>query len=216
MISSSYDLEHGLISKHNKKCLIVGIDEVGRGALAGPVYAAAVCMYFDNCLKGKIKENIIINDSKKLTFRRRINSYNWLLKNIYTYGIGSASVEEINKYGITSATVSVFNRAVVDLMDKTKNRVDYVLIDGNKYLSDGLNVNCVKQTIKGGDGKVMSISAASIIAKVTRDNYMKNLASNKNFTYYRWDKNKGYGTKEHIEAIKKFGITTHHRQWGNK
>lgn len=177
-------------SSHN---LIVGIDEVGRGPLAGPVYAAAVCL----------KKPIIgLNDSKKLSSKIREKLFVEIQENAFI-GIGLASVEEIDKINILQASLLAMQRAYLAL----EINADLVLIDGNK--APKISANEI-QTIIGGDAKIPSISAASIIAKVTRDRLMNDLS--RKFPYYLWDKNAGYGTKAHLDAIEKYGICQHHRK----
>ena len=159
--------------------VLAGVDEVGRGSLIGPVYAAAVIL-------NKSINTKILKDSKSLSKNKR--------KEISTY---------IKKNSILQASLLAMKRAII----KLKKKPSLVLIDGNK-LPDIKNYN-LKYIIKG-DQKIPSISAASIIAKVSRDKLMTTLS--KNFQNYGWDTNSGYGTKEHLKAIKKFGITKYHRK----
>lgn len=212
MISPNYELEHRLKKRYGGDAVIVGIDEVGRGALAGPVCTAAVCMHVDNLLKSKIDKPCIINDSKKLSEKKRLETHEWLIPSVHSYGVGYSSVEEIDEKGIISATVSAFNRAIVQLQKQHDHRIQVLLIDGPNYLLDGLSTDCKKEAIIGGDSQILSISAASIIAKVSRDKYMTNLSNHENYQNYRWDKNKGYGTKSHRTAIQKYGPTLQHRK----
>ena len=177
------------------KKIIAGVDEVGRGSLIGPVYAAAVILN-KNINKKKLK------DSKKLSKRNREILEKYIKKNS-SWAIGSASLNEIEKLNILNASLLAMKRAII----KLKKKPTLVLIDGNK-LPKMKNYK-LKSIIKG-DQKVSEISAASIIAKVSRDRLVGNLS--KNFKKYNWSKNAGYGTKEHIAAIKKFGITKHHRK----
>ena len=177
------------------KKIIAGVDEVGRGSLVGPVYAAAVI------LKKKLNKNKL-KDSKKLTKRNREILEKYIKKNSY-WSIGSASLQEIEKFNILNASLLAMKRAII----KLKKKPSLVLVDGNKLPNiKNYKINFV---IKG-DQKIPSISAASIIAKVTRDKMISNLG--KNFKDYNWNKNYGYGTKEHIKAIKRLGITPHHRK----
>ena len=171
---------------------IVGIDEAGRGPLAGPVVAAAVIMPFD--LKG-------VADSKKLSAKKR----EFLFKQIIEIGkvaVGFASVEEIDKFNILAATMLAMQRAYENL----GLQADLVLVDGNK--APKLNCDEVRAIINGDDLEPV-ISAASIIAKVTRDKIMTEL--DLEYPQYGWKRNAGYGTKIHLEAIGKYGITKHHR-----
>ena len=177
------------------KKFIAGVDEVGRGSLIGPVYAAAVI------LKKKINKKELI-DSKKLNKARREILSKYIKKNS-TWAIGSASIKEIEKINILNASLLAMKRAI----KKLKKKPTLVLIDGNK-IPEIKNYK-IKSIIKG-DQKISEISAASIIAKVSRDNLITNLS--KKFKKYGWSKNAGYGTKDHIDAIKKYGITKLHRK----
>ena len=184
-----------LVFKYKNKKLIAGVDEVGRGSLVGPVYAAAVI------LNKKINKKKL-KDSKKLTKEKRENLDKYIKKN-YLWSIGSASIKEIEKLNILNASLLAMTRAIKKLKQKPK----LVLIDGNKIPK--INNYNLKNIIKG-DEKIPEISAASIIAKVSRDRLVSKMS--KNFIEYSWDKNCGYGTKDHLKAIKKFGVTKHHRK----
>ena len=177
------------------KKIIAGVDEVGRGSLIGPVYAAAVIL-------NKSINQKILKDSKSLTQEKRKLLSDYIKKNSI-WAIGKASAEEIEKINILQASLLAMKRAIKNL----KKKPSYVLIDGNK-IPDLNNYN-LKAIVKG-DQKIPSISAASIIAKVSRDQFIVTL-SYKNKGYH-WDKNFGYGTKQHLKAIKKLGITKHHRK----
>ena len=174
---------------------IAGVDEVGRGSLIGPVYASAVILKKECDIK-KLK------DSKQLTKKKREILNKYIKKNSY-WSIASASKKEIEKLNILNATLLAMQRAIKKLKKKPK----IVLIDGNR-IPKMKNYN-LKYVIKG-DQKVPQISAASIIAKVSRDNLMKKIS--KKFMKYQWIRNCGYGTRDHLSAIKKFGITKHHRK----
>jgi ribonuclease HII len=174
---------------------IAGVDEVGRGSLIGPVYAAAVI------LNKSINRKLLV-DSKKLSKTNRELLSKYIKKNS-EWAIGQASVKEIEKMNILFATLLAMERAI----KKLKKKPSYVLVDGNRFPKIK-NYN-IKAIIKG-DQKVPSISAASIVAKVARDRKIFNLG--KKFKGYNWDKNCGYGTKYHLKAIKKLGITPHHRK----
>ena len=179
----------------HKKNEIAGVDEVGRGSLAGPVIAAAVILNKNINLKN-------IKDSKKITFKNRILFSKYIKKNSI-YAIGSASVNEINKFNILNASLLAMGRALNKL--KRKPRIAY--IDG---IFSPINTKIKCKTFIKGDENIKCIAAASIIAKVTRDLFMINLSHvHQNF---KWDKNFGYGTKEHLFSIKKYGITKHHRR----
>ena len=184
-----------LKSIFKRKKNIAGVDEVGRGSLIGPVYASAVILK-KNCDIKKLK------DSKKLTKKERGVLNKYIKKNSY-WSIASASRKEIEKLNILNASLLAMQRAI----KKLKKKPGLVLIDGN-HIPVMKNYN-LKYVIKG-DQKIPQISAASIIAKVSRDCLMKKIS--KNFLKYQWNKNCGYGTKVHIQAIRKFGITKHHRQ----
>ena len=175
--------------------IIAGVDEVGRGSLIGPVYAAAVIL-------NKSVNSKILKDSKKLTKEKREILFNYIKKNSI-WATGKASVKEIDKINILQASLLAMKRAI----KKLNKRPSQVLIDGNK-IPDLKNYNL--RAIVKGDRKIPSISAASIIAKVTRDNFIKTLAK-KNKGYY-WDQNFGYGTKQHLKAINKLGVNKHHRK----
>ena len=177
------------------KRIIAGVDEVGRGSLIGPVYAAAVILK-NSIDKKKLK------DSKKLSKAKRENLENYIKKNSY-WAIASASLIEIEKLNILNASLLAMKRAI----QKLKKKPTLVLIDGNK-LPEMKNYQ-LKSIIKG-DQKISEISAASIIAKVSRDRLITNLS--KKFNKYSWSKNAGYGTKDHLIAIKKYGVTYLHRK----
>ena len=175
--------------------IIAGVDEVGRGSLIGPVYAAAVI------LKKSINKKLL-KDSKSLTKTKREILSKYIKKNSI-WAISKASIKEIEKINILHASLLAMKRAV----KKLKKKPTLVLIDGNK--SPKIKNYKLKSIIKG-DQKIPAISAASIIAKVTRDKMITKLG--KNFKIYNWDQNCGYGTKQHLKVIKNLGITVHHRK----
>ena len=177
------------------KKIIAGVDEVGRGSLIGPVYAAAVILN-EKINKKKLK------DSKKISKKNREILESYIKKNSI-WAIGSASLKEIEKNNILNASLLAMKRAI----KKLKKKPQIVLIDGNKL--PHIDNYKLKNVIKG-DQKIPEISAASIIAKVSRDRLLTKMS--KKFKNYLWDKNSGYGTLDHIRAIKKFGITKHHRK----
>ena len=177
------------------KKIVAGVDEVGRGSLVGPVYAAAV-IFKKKIDKKKLK------DSKKLSKKNREILEIYIKKNSI-WSIGSASLKDIEKYNILNASLLAMKRAI----KKLKKKPQLVLIDGNK-LPKIKNYN-LKNIIRG-DQKIPEISAASIIAKVSRDRLMFKMS--KNFKKYLWNKNSGYGTENHMKAIKKFGVTKYHRR----
>lgn len=184
---------------------IGGIDEVGRGCLAGPVVAGCVVFSRSQFL---IPETIVINDSKKLTSKQRDEASVWIKQNCFCWGIGEASVREINRSGIKKATEIAFRRAIKD----SQKHVEFLLIDAFyiPYVK-GLRRKNQKAIIKG-DTKSISIAAASIIAKVYRDKLMTNLGTMSKYRKYNWQKNKGYGTLEHRDAIITHGPTNLHRK----
>ena len=175
--------------------IIAGVDEVGRGSLIGPVYAAAVIL-------NKSINKKILKDSKKLTKSKREILAIYIKKNSI-WAVGKATVKEIETLNILHASLLAMKRAIM----KLKKKPSLVLIDGNK-LPDIKNYK-LNSVIKG-DQKIPSISAASIIAKVTRDKMISDLG--KKFKGYNWQKNFGYGTSQHLKAIKILGITKHHRK----
>jgi len=177
------------------KKIIAGVDEVGRGSLIGPVYAAAVILN-RNIDKKKLKDSKILSKINREILEKYI-------KKNSIWAIGSASLIEIEKLNILNASLLAMKRAI----KKLKKKPQLVLVDGNKIPL--INYYKIKSVIKG-DQKIPEISAASIIAKVSRDRLITKMS--KKFNRYSWDKNAGYGTKDHISAIKKFGITKHHRK----
>ena len=179
--------------------VVIGVDEAGRGPLAGSVVAGAVILDPSNIPDG-------INDSKKLSVKKRDSLYNVLIKNAIC-GIGIASVEEIDEVNILNATYLAMNRAISEVMKQCAEPPTIALIDGNKIPK---NCPCPAVSVVKGDTKSLSIAAASIIAKVTRDKMMLEL--HEKHPEYQWDSNSGYGTKAHREALDKHGITEHHRK----
>tara|TARA_B100000902_G_scaffold289528_1_gene275784 strand:- start:717 stop:1277 length:561 start_codon:yes stop_codon:yes gene_type:complete len=175
--------------------IIAGVDEVGRGSLIGPVYAAAVIL-------NKSINKKLLKDSKKISKEKREILSKYIKKNSI-WAIGKASVAEIEKVNILQASLLAMKRAI----KKLKKKPVLILIDGNKVPK--INNYNLRSIIKG-DQKIPSISAASIIAKVTRDKIITNLG--KKFKDYYWDQNFGYGTKQHLKAIKNKGVTIHHRK----
>jgi len=194
---SNLDFEKELWDSNYK--YICGIDEVGRGCLAGPVYSGATILKNTDELNRDIFSEI--NDSKKISENKREKLYDYIKKIAYI-SVGICSVEEIDEIGIQNAVKLSMVRAINNLEIKP----EYLLID-----SMVLDIDIPQKSIIKGDQKSKSISAASIVAKVERDNLMK-LEYAKNFPDYNFEKNKGYGTKKHIEAINEFGITNIHRK----
>ena len=187
-------IEKDRINLKKKNKLIAGVDEVGRGCLAGPVVSAAVILK-----KGVHFYNL--KDSKKLSFNKRAE-LSKIIKNNSIFSIGIASVKEIEKLNILQASLLSMKRAILNLIKKP----DLVLVDG--IFAPDIVYKC--KTIIKGDEKIKCISAASILAKVYRDEIMIKLS--KKFKNYSWNKNYGYGTKQHIIGLKKYGLTTMHRK----
>jgi len=177
-----------------KKIITAGVDEVGRGCLAGPVVSAAVI------LKKGINLDFL-KDSKKISFKKR-QKISEHIKSNSIYAFGSATVDEIFDLNILQASLLSMKRA----LEKLTTKPDLTLIDGN-FAPNGIKNY---KTIINGDEKIKVISAASIIAKVYRDNLMIKLA--KEFSNYSWENNFGYGTRAHLAGLKKFGVTAHHRK----
>ena len=191
-----YILQEGLLDLMNK---IAGVDEAGRGPLAGPVVAACVILPFGATHQKPIAG---LRDSKKLTAKAREYLYNKITAQAIDWAVGDASVEEIEELNILQATLLAMRRAVLALTQKP----NLVLVDGNQ----GPKIPYETQTIIRGDSKEPAISAASIIAKVTRDKIMLEL--DERFPEYGFQKHKGYGTKQHIDAIYQYGPSIHHRR----
>ena len=195
-----------------KKCLSdyeIGIDEAGRGPLIGRVYAGAVIWGKDT------PDNKIINDSKKLSAKKRADALKWIKSNVLAWGVGFADNKEIDKINILEATKLAMDRAITDLKTKYDNdNLNILIIDGcgwEKKFTDYNTTSVVK-----GDGKYLSIAAASIIAKEYHDEHIKDLCKEnselKLDEKYNLLKNMGYGTKKHLEGIQKHGICDYHRK----
>ena len=180
---------------------VAGIDEVGRGPLAGPVVAAAAVIDRTRAARKLLR---MIDDSKKLTLEQREEAYEAMIASgVVQFAVAEASVEEIDRINILQATYLAMRRAVQALAE----RPEVALIDGNRAPPQ---LGCRAETIVGGDAHSYSIAAASIFAKVTRDRYMHALA----LTYpgYGWETNRGYGSQQHLEALSMLGPTPHHRR----
>ncbi len=175
--------------------VICGIDEAGRGPLAGPVHAAAVVLPIGLEIEG-------LNDSKKLTEKKREQLFDVICEKAIDYSIGVATEQEIDEINILNATFLAMHRAVEGL----KVKPDYALIDGNQYPKVPF---VMEETVVKGDAKSMSIAAASILAKVSRDRFM--LQKAEEYPQYQFEKHKGYGTKVHYEAIREYGPSPIHR-----
>ncbi len=189
------DFELEILAQKDGYRMVCGVDEAGRGPLAGPVCAAAIILDPSASIDG-------INDSKKLSEKKREALFDVITEKALAYGIAFASVEEIEEYNILNATYLAMNRAIEQL----KIKADYALIDGNRIPAD-IKVDC--KTVIKGDAKSMSIAAASILAKVTRDRLL--LEYDEKYPQYGFAKHKGYGTAEHMNAIRKYGISEVHR-----
>lgn len=175
--------------------IICGVDEAGRGPLAGPVYAAAVILPSDCVIEG-------LNDSKKLTEKKREALFDEIKEKALAYGIASADEKEIDEINILNATFLAMKRAI----DSLSVKPDLALIDGNqKPHTDIEEVTVIK-----GDAKSMSIAAASVLAKVSRDRYMLEMAEK--YPQYEFARHKGYGTKLHYEKIARYGVCDIHRR----
>jgi ribonuclease HII len=173
-----------------------GCDEAGRGCLAGSVYAAAVILPPDY-------ENDLLNDSKQLTERRRYQLREIIQRDAISWAVGIVTPEEIDHINILNASILAMHRA----LDQLSVRPEAVIVDGNRFKPYG---DLPWTTIVKGDGKYLSIAAASILAKTYRDDYMNALAED--YPQYDWRSNKGYPTKKHREAIKTYGVTPLHRK----
>lgn len=189
-----FSYENG--ARQNGYKMVCGVDEAGRGPLAGPVCAAAVILP-DNCvIEG-------LNDSKKISEKKREILFDIIKEKAIAYSVAYGSLEEIEKYNILEATYIAMNRAI----DGLEIKADFALIDGNR-VPKGIYIPC--ETVVKGDSKSYSIAAASILAKVTRDRLM--LEYDKQYPQYHFAQHKGYGTKAHYEAINQHGICKIHRR----
>lgn len=185
-----------LKSHFNKGLVEAGCDEAGRGCLAGNVFAAAVILPEDYVNEG-------LNDSKKLTPMRRYELRDEIERDALAWAVGVVTPEEIDKINILNASILAMHRA----LDQLEVRPEAIIVDGNRFKPYRF---IPYNTVVKGDGKYLSIAAASILAKTYRDDYMDSLA--REYPQYAWDVNKGYPTKAHREAIAKYGITPYHRK----
>ena len=185
-----------LASHYYEGKIEAGCDEAGRGCLAGSVYAAAVILPDDY-------QNELLNDSKQLTEKRRYELREIIERDAIAWAVGIVTPEEIDKINILNASILAMHRA----LDQLKVRPEAIIVDGNRFKP---YQKLPHTTIVKGDGKYLSIAAASILAKTYRDDYMNGLA--KEYPMYDWLSNKGYPTKKHREAIKQYGITPYHRK----
>ena len=177
--------------------MIAGIDEVGRGPLAGPVVTAAVILSENDPMLGQYR------DSKKLSEKKRLKLYHHLRKHAVCYSVAQASLEEIDQYNILHATMMAMRKAALKLDVAPKS----IVVDGNRVPDD---MPVVTTAVIGGDDSVQEIAAASIIAKVVRDRLM--MAYDAKYPQYQFGKHKGYGTKAHMDALKAYGVTPIHRK----
>ncbi len=195
----------------NKGVIEAGCDEAGRGCLAGPVFAAAVILPSDF-------RNEMLNDSKQLTEKKRYQLRDVIEREALAWAVGIVDNNEIDKINILNASILAMHRA----LDQLTVRPEYIIVDGNRWkpyqeltANDNVNDNdnepkvVPATTIVKGDGKYLSIAAASILAKTYRDDFM--LRIHEEFPQYHWDKNKGYPAKVHREAIRQYGTTPYHR-----
>ena len=185
-----------LASHYYEDKIEAGCDEAGRGCLAGSVYAAAVILPPDY-------QNELLNDSKQLTEKRRYQLREMIERDAIAWAVGIVTPEEIDKINILNASILAMHRA----LDQLKVRPEAIIVDGNRFKP---YQKLPHTTIVKGDGKFLSIAAASILAKTYRDDYMNRLAQE--YPQYDWLSNKGYPTKKHREAIKQYGITPYHRR----
>lgn len=185
-----------LLINHSGILLECGTDEAGRGCLAGPVTAAAVIL-------PKNFKNLILNDSKQVSEKKRALLKPIIEKQALCFGVAHVFQEEIDTINILNASILAMHHSI----DKLNKRPEFIIVDGNRFKP----YKAVKfETIVKGDGKYLSIAAASILAKTHRDLYMEKI--HEEFPMYNWKQNKGYPTKEHRVAIKKYGITKYHRK----
>lgn len=189
------DFSYELLAKEKGYKFVCGVDEAGRGPLAGPVCAAAVILPEGCEIEG-------LNDSKKLTEKKREQLFDVIIEKAVAYCVAFGSVEEIEEHNILNATYIAMNRAV----DGLSQKADFALVDGNR-VPKGISVPC--ETVVKGDAKSCSIAAASILAKVTRDRLLLEYAEK--YPEYGFEKHKGYGTAAHYDAIRQHGVLPIHR-----
>ena len=200
-MNKRFDFDKKLIKNFD---YLIGTDEAGRGPGAGPVFAAAVCF---NNLNLRLKKQLEqLNDSKQLSEKTREELYEIIINNS-VYFVIQGSVEDIEKYNILRTSLNSMNHACINVIKELKKENVIVLVDGNKKIPQ---FKYEQQTIVKGDFKSASIAAASILAKVSRDRFMKEL--DKEFPEYYWAENKGYMTKAHLDAVDKYGLTKWHRK----
>lgn len=189
-----------LLPYFKSDCIEVGVDEAGRGCLSGDIFAAAVILLPDF-------KNEMLNDSKQLSEAKRNKLRAIIEAESVAWAVGVASVEEIDNINILNASILAMYRAIEGVQKKMDAQIEHILVDGNRFKPFQ---NIPYTTVVKGDGKYMSVAAASILAKTHRDEYMDSLHTQ--FPNYEWNKNKGYPTQAHREAIGKYGVTSYHRQ----
>lgn len=190
--------------------VVAGADEVGRGCFAGPIVAG--CVVFPKLLATDYQLPVKIDDSKKLTAKQRERADKWIRENALAWGVGEASPALINRIGMAKATKLAFRKAIKNCQSKFKSKIDHLLIDAF-FIPYTRGIRRRNQlAIVNGDEKSFSVAAASIVAKVYRDKLMTSLSKQSEYKSYKWEKNKGYGTKDHQAAIVKYGITRYHRK----
>lgn len=185
-----------LLKSWSQQYIEAGCDEVGRGCLCGPVVAAAVII-------DKGFQQNLINDSKKLTFKTRLQLDDYIRNNVVDYAIAEVAPDFIDEHNILNASIHAMHLA----LDQLTTRPEFILVDGNRFHSyQSIRHECIVK----GDGKLLSIACASILAKNYRDRMM--IALHKDFPDYGWATNMGYATKQHQQALNKYGPTIHHRR----
>ena len=196
------DKENLIFAKGFK--IVAGVDEAGRGPLAGPVVAAVISLKAETLADtAKIEKLKMVNDSKKLSAKKREELFEIIKAECFEFGIGICDHETIDRVNILQATFLAMKMAIGQL----KNKPDYLLVDGKFVIP---NSSLAQEAVIDGDALVFSIAAASIIAKVTRDRIMKKL--HEQYPQYGFSRHKGYGTKEHLEALAKYGPAPFHRK----
>ena len=189
-------IDNNLLPFYKADCIEAGCDEAGRGCLAGPVFAAAVVLAADS-------ESPHLNDSKQLTEKQRQNIRLVIEQNALAWAVARIDAEEIDNINILKASILCMHKA----LDNLSIIPEHIIIDGNKFIQYR---DVEYKTIVKGDGKYLSIAAASVLAKTHRDDYMSYL--HLQYPHYQWNINKGYPTPKHRQAIKEFGISPYHRR----
>jgi len=205
MILPSLDCEKKYWSEGVK--IVVGLDEAGRGPLAGPVVAGAVVVFPE--IIAKISQNInykLVRDSKSLSARQREKAFDFVAEN-FPFGMGFSDEKTVDRVNILQASFLAMKKAISDLKSKIEGDVEILLLDGRNLIP---NISTRQENIVGGDKFVFSISAASIVAKVTRDRMM--MALHEKYPQYGFARHKGYGTKMHFEMLAKYGLCEIHRK----